>query len=110
MLTDEELIAALTASAERVWNLPERADIVVARKKRDDQLEAFFAIEPEDILLVSRGGAVVLMDAALRSHGGVDVKLFPGRVNGVEKCTVEDFSGLAAALRSQLPSIPIPFG
>lgn len=108
-LTDNELIAALTANAERVWNLPARTDIVVARKKGEDPLKAFFDINPEDILLVSRGGAVVLVDGSLRGHAGIDEKLFPVTVNGTEKFIVEDFPTLAAALRSYLPSIPLPF-
>lgn len=110
LLTDDELIAALSTNAERVWNLPAGADIVVARKKSDNPREAFFAIEPEDILIVSVGGSVVLIDASIRGHADMDEQFSPVIVNGTEKWIAEDFPGLAAALRSYLPSISIPFG
>ena len=114
-LTDVELIAALTTHAARVWNLSNRgyiapgaaADIVVARKHHDDQRDAFFAINPEDILLVMKDGAIVLLDASLRPHLCADGNLFPAAVNGVEKLTAENYFELARTLRSFLPSMPV---
>jgi len=115
-LTDEELIAALTTNAARVWNLSNRgyiaagaaADIVVARKRHDDQREAFFAINPEDILLVMTNGVIVLLDAAVRTQLRAGANLFPAVVNGVEKFAAENYLELARTLRSFLPSIPVP--
>jgi cytosine/adenosine deaminase-related metal-dependent hydrolase len=115
-LTDDELIATLTTNAARSWNLPNQgriipgstADIVVARKRRDDQIEAFFAIDPEDILLVLKDGAIVLLDASLRAQLPDDATFFRATVNGVEKLAIEDYTQLAASLRAVLPSIPVP--
>jgi cytosine/adenosine deaminase-related metal-dependent hydrolase len=115
-LTDDELIASLTANAARVWKLSNRghitagaaADIVVARKRHGDQRDAFFAINPEDILLVMKDGVVVLLDASLRTEWRVDANLFPAVVSGVEKFAAENYLELARTLRSFLPSIPVP--
>jgi imidazolonepropionase-like amidohydrolase/SAM-dependent methyltransferase len=115
-LTDDELIASVTTKAARLWNLPNRgriapgavADIVIARKRRDDQRDAFFEIKPEDILLVVSRGTVVLLDPSLGALPGIKARLFPVDVNGVEKLAAEDYSRLAKRLRSFLPSLPVP--
>ncbi len=110
-LTDDELIGALTKSAARVWKLQNMsADVVVARKRFEDQREAFFAIDPEDILLVVNGGRVVLVDASLRGQLPANPKLFPIAINNVEKFTVEDYADLSSAVRSFIACIPLPIG
>ena len=111
LLSDDELIAALTESAAKVWRLPGRgeiaagavADIVVARKRHANQHDAFFAINPEDVLIVVANGAVVLADASLRV--GVPA-LFPIVVNGVEKLTIENYGELGRQLRSLGVAVP----
>ena len=103
-LTDDELIAALTTNAARIWGLRNHgsigagsvADIVVARKWGDDQREAFFATNPEDILLVMKHGKVVLLDASLRSQWPSEGAPFPVIVNGIEKFTSENYRDLSA--------------
>ncbi|RMG64892.1 MAG: hypothetical protein D6715_09010 [Calditrichaeota bacterium] len=71
-LDDQMLFQAVTASAARVWQLPGGhiapggpADLVVARRVKADPVEAFFALNPTDILLVMRSGRAVLWDAEL---------------------------------------------
>ena len=59
---DETIFAALTSSAERFWQLPARQDFVIARRRHDDAWDSFFAITPEDILLVVKNGEPVLSD------------------------------------------------
>ena len=115
-LSDDELIAAVTTNAAQTWNLSNRgriavgaaADIVVMRRRHTDQREAFFATNPEDILLVMKNGDVVLLDASLRGQCAAEANLFPLVVNGVEKFTADNYRDLARALRSLLPSIPVP--
>jgi cytosine/adenosine deaminase-related metal-dependent hydrolase len=93
LLTDDELIAALTTSAARVWNMPDlSADLVVARRRHEDQREAFFAINPEDILLVVKSGEIVLIDASLRGKLPAAAKLFSVAVNGTEKFTSQNYA------------------
>lgn len=59
---DETIFAALTASAEHFWRLPARRDFVIARRRHDDAWDSFFAVTPEDILLVVKNGEPVLSD------------------------------------------------
>ncbi|PYS34884.1 MAG: hypothetical protein DMG14_28400, partial [Acidobacteria bacterium] len=109
-LSDDELIAAVTTNAAQTWNLSNRgriavgaaADIVVMRRRHTDQREAFFATNPEDILLVMKNGDVVLLDASLRGQCAAEANLFPLVVNGVEKFTADNYRDLARALRSLL--------
>ncbi|HET7152969.1 MAG TPA: amidohydrolase family protein [Candidatus Kapabacteria bacterium] len=118
-LTDDELIASVTTNAAHIWNIPDRAtiaprmkaDIVIVRKKYDDPREAFFAINPEDILLVLREGKVILVDASLQQMlpSLADINtLSPVSVNGTVKFTVGDLSRLATDLHKYVPSIPVP--
>lgn len=63
------LFRALTQAADKFWKLPERRDFVVARRRRADPWDAFFAITPEDILLVVKDGETVLADRSLGAPG-----------------------------------------
>ncbi len=113
-LSDDELIAAVTETAAKVWNLLGRgklapsavADVVVVRKRHSDPRDAFFAINPEDILLVVASGVVVLIDASLQSQLHGVSTFFRTMVNGVEKWTLENYSELARELQGFLPPIP----
>ncbi len=70
MLSDRELFQSLTSSPANIWRYRQKgkiqpgrlADLVVAKKKRAPIWEAFYAISPEDILLVVKNGKVVLCD------------------------------------------------
>ncbi len=70
MLTDEELLDALTGKAAAVWNFPMlgkiatgyQADLVIM-KGRD--MDSLFAGNPKDMLLVIHKGNIRLFDASL---------------------------------------------
>jgi cytosine/adenosine deaminase-related metal-dependent hydrolase len=105
-LDDRELYGAVTSTAARVWNRRDLgriaagqvADVVVARKRAHDRWDAFFAVEPEDILLVVRGGRVVVCDASIGvrcTHGRPSTVCVSGR----QKHVAEDVLALAASLR-----------
>jgi cytosine/adenosine deaminase-related metal-dependent hydrolase len=76
-LTDDELFAAVTSRAAGLWGRPNAgrvapggaADLVFARRKHDDPWDAFFAVDPEDILLVLRTGAPLLVDRSIEDLG-----------------------------------------
>lgn len=59
---EPEIFAALTSAPARFWKMPARQDYVVARRRKTDQWDAFFALTPEDILLVVKDGRPVLAD------------------------------------------------
>jgi hypothetical protein len=83
-LTDQELIAALTSAARRIWKLSTGGDVVIARKRHASPLESFFAINPHDILLVIKGGRVVLIDESLCPQlPGIPFSRLA--INGIEK-------------------------
>jgi cytosine/adenosine deaminase-related metal-dependent hydrolase len=72
-LTDEELYDALTINAANTWQLNKgeiaegkEADLVIAKSKPGlSGLDAFFSIDPEDILLVMHKGNISLFDEEL---------------------------------------------
>jgi cytosine/adenosine deaminase-related metal-dependent hydrolase len=122
VLDDRALFDAVTQTAARAWERPDigairaglTADVVVAKKKghaaATNRWDGFFAVEPEDILLVLRGGAVVLADAS------VDLPFPAGpssvlRIGGREKRVAEDVPDLlarieACGVESNLPIAP----
>ena len=68
-LTDMELIHSITSNAANLWNLNtgtievgKIADLVIAEKKTADPMEAFFNVNPQDLLLVISNGEIVLID------------------------------------------------
>lgn len=57
-----EIFAALTSAPARFWKMPAGRDYVVARRHAADKWDSFFALTPEDILLVVKDGKPVLAD------------------------------------------------
>ena len=82
--------------------------MVVARKKVPDSWDAFFAVDPEDVLLVVRGGSVVLSDASLEA---VVVRRPSSslRLGATVKRVAEDVPELLACLARYAvrPNLPI---
>jgi cytosine/adenosine deaminase-related metal-dependent hydrolase len=115
MLTDRELFDALTRTAAPVWRRwnagglerGHTADLVVARKKAANTWDAFFAVDPEDILLVLRGGVIVLCDASLDVFHPAAFSSI--RVGNGAKWVAEDVPTLLAAIRDHgiEPNLPI---
>ncbi len=74
LLTDKELINAVSTAPAAIWKLNNTgaikennyADIVIAKEKiNPDTANAFFAVNPEDILLVLHKGYIALFDESL---------------------------------------------
>lgn len=88
MLSDEELFQSLTGIAAGVWGLNRKgrieenysADLIVARNKvGSNLLNAFYALNPEDILLIIQNGSIRLFDASLQKQlndAGMQTPLF----------------------------------
>ena len=72
-LNDEELINSITSLPAELLNVKDTgkikngylADIVIVRKKSENNYDAFFNINPEDILLIIRSGKIILFDESL---------------------------------------------
>ena len=115
-LSDRELFDAVTSEAASVWGRSRAgriaagrtADVVIARKKLPDPWDAFFAVEPEDVLLVLRSGSVLLRDASLEA-----VRVPPPcsslRLGGTSKQVAEDVPALLGSLGRYAvePNLPI---
>lgn len=73
VVSDAQLFAMVTDRAREIWQLPSSdpladaaaGDIVVARRRQKDPWESFFALCPDDILLVIARGVPVLVDDRL---------------------------------------------
>lgn len=116
LLTDRELFDAVTRSAAAAWNRPDlgriavgaAADLVVARQKNADPWEAFFALDPEDLLLVVRGGVPLLIDRSIDTDTDTDTEFglrpsngFAVRVGGAQKIVAEDAPTLLRQIRGR---------
>lgn len=115
VLDDRELFAAATRRAARIWRRGaatlapgQPADLVVARKKASDRWNAFFAVDPEDILLELKRGRVVLSDSVV-DVGGAAGPASSLRLGEREKRVSEDVDSLVARLRAHgvEPNIPL---
>ncbi len=76
LLNDKELIDSLTSLASKVLNATGlgkikngyQADIVVVKKKCEDNYDTFFSNNPQDILLITRFGKIILFDESLKNE------------------------------------------
>jgi cytosine/adenosine deaminase-related metal-dependent hydrolase len=63
---DLALFKALTEAPSAFWRLQHRDDFVIAKRKASASWDSFFALTPDDILLVVMRGQAVLVDEQLR--------------------------------------------
>ncbi len=121
-LTDAELYASLTTVASEIWRLPKRgsittgqeADLVVAERKTGySAMDAFYSVNPEEILLVTRQGRINLVDARLENA----VFTAPGSrtgfsaicINGRTKYVRGDLPALMKEMKRVHPGVVFPF-
>lgn len=118
-LTDRELLASLTSSPASVWGLTDRgeleagkkADLVIARPKPGlSGMDAFYGIDPEDLLLVLHEGRILAFDISLRdmlmAAGMSDLDFDFTRCG--QKYVVGDVPGLMAEIRRYYPAAAFP--
>jgi cytosine/adenosine deaminase-related metal-dependent hydrolase len=120
LLSGEELMKAVTSTAAAVWKLNcgelatgKDADIVVAGPVPNTAgLDEFYALNPEDILLVLHKGEIRLFDESLLDH----LKTFPGPssqfsrigINGRFKYIQGDLPGLIGEITRFYPDASFP--
>jgi cytosine/adenosine deaminase-related metal-dependent hydrolase len=121
MVDDSELYAMLTSKPASVWSLPGRgkiapdqeADLVVARKKSSDtEMGAFYAINPEDLLLVMCRGEILLIDAAYSKpifSTLPENKFSKICINGQFKYIKGDLAALVKKIQTFNPAASFPF-
>jgi len=124
MMTDEALFQSVTQTPATVWRLPRKgilreggqADIVVAKRAGggEDDLAAWFAVNPEDIMLVIQNGSVRLCDEAryrqLRENRS-SVEAFSQIVlQDSTKYVRGNLPGLIAEIKEYAPGAVFPIG
>ncbi|HVX49261.1 MAG TPA: amidohydrolase family protein, partial [Chitinophagaceae bacterium] len=121
MLTDAELLAAITNKAAAVWGIRTAgtvrqgydADIVVAEKNGVEGYDAFFAINPGNIQLVLHKGNIALFDAALLPQiapsTGINhySRIY---INGRCKYVWGDLPALIKKIKTVAPDVQLPVG
>jgi cytosine/adenosine deaminase-related metal-dependent hydrolase len=121
LLTDEELFDAVTTSPAALWNrqntgaLKEgmQADLVIARPPEGQvNMNAFYALNPENILLVLKKGKIVLFDTALLDQLNLtaqEIKDYhPISINHVCKYVIGDLPGLIKEIHQYAPGLAFP--
>jgi len=118
LLTDLELYETLHLNPSAIWGLPNReiaagnnADIVIARIKDDkDVMNAFFSVEPKDILLVMHQGNIRMFDSSLHPQLiSEDLSGFSKiNINGANKYIQGDVPGLMKNIKRYYPRADFP--
>ena len=114
----------LTGAAAAVWGLQDRgeivagqrADLVIAKgsSAHPPDIDTFYSLNPEDLLLVLHRGQVRLFDdslLAVLSAGGIDTAKFHRiTIHGRGKYTEGDLPGLMNEIRHYHPGAAFPQG
>ena len=73
LMSDFELYQSVTSNAAKIWNLEKtgkilpgyNADILIAEKNSENFFDSFYAINPENILMLIKNGKIILFDSEL---------------------------------------------
>jgi cytosine/adenosine deaminase-related metal-dependent hydrolase len=121
LLSDTELLQSATTTAATVWELNSGtiaegkiADIIVAKKKDGlNEMDNFYALNPEDILLVIHKGDIRLFDESIKDllkDSKPDVKNFSVIfINGVVKYVQGDLPQLTNDIKQYYTDASFPF-
>jgi len=120
-LSDTELFNSLTAAPAKAWKMKDKgtlvngqiADIVIAKRKNiENGLDAFFALAPEDILMVIKNGTIQLFDSSLAeqlSRTGIDIGTYSKIVLADSiKYVTGDIGELMKKIRSYYHDVVFP--
>lgn len=120
LLTDEELMAAVSSSPAEVWNLNNtgkikegyNADIVIAKKQEQtiNDADAYFSCNPEDIQLILNKGRVTLFDAELLSQLTAINPAEYSKIYITNQCkyVIGDLPALVKEIKMYVPEINLP--
>jgi cytosine/adenosine deaminase-related metal-dependent hydrolase len=119
LVPDTDLLAMLTTAPAAAWGLNDRdalapgkrADLVIAHPKPGlNATDAFFALDPEDLLLVINAGEIKLFDPSLlepiTEQGLTAADFQPTRPDG--KYVAGDLPALIQEIRRYCPEVSFP--
>jgi cytosine/adenosine deaminase-related metal-dependent hydrolase len=119
LVTDLELLDMLTTAPAAAWQLTDRgtlaagrmADLVIARPKPGQEgMDAFYTLDPEDLLLVMHEGNIRLFDPSLQSSL-IAAGLTKGEFHQTHpggKYVAGDLPGLMQEIRRYYPAVQFP--
>lgn len=116
-LTNLELFGTLTLNPSKLWNIKGGkiaegldADIVIAKSKKNNSTDAFFGINPGDILLVLHKGKVVLADEEAYTQLPPIMRNNYSKIimNGNRKYVTGDLPGLMEEIGKYYPDACFP--
>ena len=113
-LNDEELINSMTSLPGELLNVKDigkikngcRADIVVVKKKSENNYDAFFNINPEDILLILRSGKIIFFDESLE-HECAYLNYRRFKIRGAVKFTEKEIVAVIKKLEGYKVQLPL---
>jgi len=113
-LNDEELINSMTLLPGELLNIKDigkikngyRADIVVVKKKNENNYDAFFNVNPEDILLIIRSGKIILFDESLE-HECAYLNYRKFKIRGSVKFTDKEIVAIIKKLEVYKVQLPL---
>ena len=119
LLTDKELFDSLSSTPASIWKLNsgeiaegKTADIVIAKSKVKDTWKSFFALNPEDLLLIIKNGEIILFDEylyrQLDSGGNISGTFSKVLMEGKVKHVKGDLPGLIQEINRYNPDISFP--
>jgi len=113
-LNDEELINSITSLQGELLNIKDigkikngcLADIVVVKKKSENNYDAFFNVNPEDILLIIRSGKIILFDESLE-HECMYLNYRRFKIRGAIKFTDKEIVAVIKKLEGYKVQLPL---
>jgi imidazolonepropionase-like amidohydrolase len=120
MMTDEELFQTLTKNPAEKWrqknigsiSINSNADVVIAKSYGNKGFDAFYSINPEDILLVLHKGKIRLLDEEIKCQllaGGCSFSRFSKIIiNGKRKYVYGNLPGLIRKVKAYYPKVDFP--
>ncbi len=121
LLTNEELINAISTNPSKAWNLQQsgklakgyKADLIIAKNSQNiEWYDTFFSLNPETILMVIVHGKIRLFDDSFKQEldkKGFDFSKFcPLYINGTLKHVVGNVTDLIKKMKQYYPGIILP--
>ena len=118
MLDDIELLSSLTTTAASIWHLPHlgkiepgfQADMVIAKMKNNNPgFDAWYEINPSDILLIVHNGEIRLFDESLYQHfAGIKKNFSKIYIEGCCKYVQGDLPALVQEIKKYYPEASFP--
>ena len=121
MMTDEELFQTLTKNPAEKWrqknigsiSINNDADVVIAKSHGNKGFDAFYSINPEDILLVLHRGDVRLFDGEIKDqlwNNAIAFSKFSKiLLNGKSKYVYGELDELKKETLQYFPEVLLPF-